>query len=84
VGGADDHGRGIRRHRHCPLARQTVGEEPLTGHGKSVKEIAEIVGIIEATVKTRMFYTRRSAPARHWQKSQRVIRIDKEAINTGA
>ena len=28
-------------------------------HGKSVKEIAEIVGIIEATVKTRMFYTRR-------------------------
>src|SRR5262245_12714711 len=25
-------------------------------HGKSVKEIAEIVGISEATVKTRMFY----------------------------
>jgi RNA polymerase sigma-70 factor (ECF subfamily) len=28
-------------------------------HGKSVKEIAEIVGINEATVKTRMFYARR-------------------------
>jgi hypothetical protein len=28
-------------------------------HGKSVKEIAEIVAIAEATVKTRMFYARR-------------------------
>src|SRR2546426_5482101 len=28
-------------------------------HGKSVKEIAEIVSISEATVKTRMFYARR-------------------------
>jgi RNA polymerase sigma-70 factor, ECF subfamily len=28
-------------------------------HGKSVKEIAEIVGIGEATVKTRMFYARK-------------------------
>jgi RNA polymerase sigma-70 factor, ECF subfamily len=28
-------------------------------HSKSVKEIAEIVGIDEATVKTRMFYARR-------------------------
>jgi RNA polymerase sigma-70 factor, ECF subfamily len=28
-------------------------------HGKSVKEVAEIVGIGEATVKTRMFYARR-------------------------
>ena len=28
-------------------------------HGKSVKEIAEIAGINEATVKTRMFYARR-------------------------
>jgi RNA polymerase sigma-70 factor, ECF subfamily len=28
-------------------------------HGKSVKEIAEIVGTNEATVKTRMFYARR-------------------------
>src|SRR5438034_1593028 len=28
-------------------------------HGKSVKEVAEIVGIGEATVKTRMFYARK-------------------------
>ena len=28
-------------------------------HGKSVKEVAEIVGVGEATVKTRMFYARR-------------------------
>jgi RNA polymerase sigma-70 factor (ECF subfamily) len=28
-------------------------------HGKSVKEVAEIVGVAEATVKTRMFYARR-------------------------
>jgi RNA polymerase sigma-70 factor, ECF subfamily len=30
-----------------------------TTHSKSVKEIAEIVGINEATVKTRMFYARK-------------------------
>ncbi len=28
-------------------------------HGKSVKEVAEIVGISESTVKTRMFYARK-------------------------
>jgi RNA polymerase sigma-70 factor (ECF subfamily) len=28
-------------------------------HGKSVKEVAEVVGVAEATVKTRMFYARR-------------------------
>ena len=28
-------------------------------HGKTIKEVAEIVGINEATVKTRMFYARR-------------------------
>jgi RNA polymerase sigma-70 factor (ECF subfamily) len=28
-------------------------------HGKSVEEVAEIIGIPEATVKTRMFYARR-------------------------
>jgi len=28
-------------------------------HGKSVKEVAEIVGINESTVKTRMFYARK-------------------------
>ncbi len=28
-------------------------------HGKSVKEVAKIVGVAEATVKTRMFYARK-------------------------
>jgi RNA polymerase sigma-70 factor (ECF subfamily) len=28
-------------------------------HDKSVEEVAEIIGIPEATVKTRMFYARR-------------------------
>jgi plasmid maintenance system antidote protein VapI len=28
-------------------------------HGKSVKEVAQIVGIAPATVKTRMFYARK-------------------------
>jgi RNA polymerase sigma-70 factor, ECF subfamily len=32
-------------------------------HGKSVKEIAQIVGISEATVKTRMFYARKKLAA---------------------
>jgi RNA polymerase sigma-70 factor, ECF subfamily len=32
-------------------------------HGKSVKEVAEIVGITEATVKTRMFYARKKLAA---------------------
>jgi RNA polymerase sigma-70 factor, ECF subfamily len=32
-------------------------------HGKSVKEVAEIIGIAEATVKTRMFYARKKLVA---------------------
>ena len=28
-------------------------------HGKSIKEVSEIVGIATATVKTRMFYARK-------------------------
>jgi RNA polymerase sigma-70 factor (ECF subfamily) len=28
-------------------------------HGKSVKETAQVLGVPEATVKTRMFYARR-------------------------
>jgi RNA polymerase sigma-70 factor (ECF subfamily) len=31
-------------------------------HGKTIKEVAEIVGINEATVKTRMFYARKKLP----------------------
>jgi RNA polymerase sigma-70 factor (ECF subfamily) len=48
--------------RHC-LARLSPehGEviDLVYFHGKSVKEVAEIVGIAEATVKTRMFYARK-------------------------
>jgi RNA polymerase sigma-70 factor, ECF subfamily len=33
------------------------------GRSKSVKEIAEIIGIAEATVKTRMFYARKKLAA---------------------
>ena len=32
-------------------------------HGKSVKEVAKIVGVAEATVKTRMFYARKKLAA---------------------
>jgi RNA polymerase sigma-70 factor, ECF subfamily len=32
-------------------------------HGKSVREVAEIVGVAEATVKTRMFYARKKLAA---------------------
>ena|SRR5260221_4134056 len=28
-------------------------------HGKSVREVADIIGVAEATVKTRMFYARK-------------------------
>jgi RNA polymerase sigma-70 factor (ECF subfamily) len=34
-------------------------------HGKSVKEVAAIVGIAEATVKTRMFYARKCVGRQH-------------------
>jgi RNA polymerase sigma-70 factor, ECF subfamily len=33
-------------------------------HGKSVKEVADIVGVAEATVKTRMFYARKKLAER--------------------
>jgi RNA polymerase sigma-70 factor (ECF subfamily) len=48
---------------HHPLARVSPehGEviDLVYFHGKSVKEVADIVGIAEATVKTRMFYARK-------------------------
>jgi RNA polymerase sigma-70 factor, ECF subfamily len=44
-------------HRLSPEHREVI--DLAYYHGKSVKEIAEIVGITEATVKTRMFYARR-------------------------
>jgi RNA polymerase sigma factor (sigma-70 family) len=44
-------------HRLSPEHREVI--DLAYYHGKSVKEIAEIVGITEATVNTRMFYARR-------------------------
>jgi RNA polymerase sigma-70 factor, ECF subfamily len=44
-------------HRLSPEHREVIDLSYY--HGKSVKEIAEIVGIHEATVKTRMFYARK-------------------------
>jgi RNA polymerase sigma-70 factor, ECF subfamily len=44
-------------HRLSPEHREAI--DLAYYHGKSVKEIAEIVGITEATVKTRMFYARK-------------------------
>ena len=44
-------------HRLSPDHREVI--DLAYYHGKSVKEIAEIVSINEATVKTRMFYARR-------------------------
>jgi RNA polymerase sigma-70 factor, ECF subfamily len=46
-------------------------------HGKSVREVAEIVGIATATVKTRMFYARK--PVRHrktWQLHRTPVEND--------
>ena len=53
--------------RHAVLRRSLARLSPEHGevidlvyyHGKSVAEVADIVGIPEATVKTRMFYARR-------------------------
>jgi hypothetical protein len=39
-------------HRHA-------GRRTVRYHGKSVREVADIVGVAEATVKTRMFYARK-------------------------
>src|SRR5215471_1245204 len=44
-------------HRLSPDHREVI--DLAYYHGKSVKEIAEIVSISEATVKTRMYYARR-------------------------
>jgi DNA-directed RNA polymerase specialized sigma24 family protein len=54
-----------RDHRITPQATKPLSPEHREVidlayyHSKSVKEIAEIVGINEATVKTRMFYARK-------------------------
>jgi RNA polymerase sigma-70 factor (ECF subfamily) len=65
---ADDPERALQnKDRHELLRRSLARLSPEHGevidlvyyHGKSVKEVAEVVGVAEATVKTRMFYARR-------------------------
>jgi len=65
---ADDPEVVLQKKTRAELLRQSLGRlSPEHGevidlvyfHGKSVKEVAEIVGIAEATVKTRMFYARK-------------------------
>jgi len=65
---ADDPETALQKKRRSELLRDSLAQlSPEHGevidlvyyHGKSVKEVADIVGIAEATVKTRMFYARK-------------------------
>jgi RNA polymerase sigma-70 factor, ECF subfamily len=65
---ADDPERALQNTERAELLRRSLARlSPEHGevidlvyyHGKSVKEVAEVVGVAEATVKTRMFYARR-------------------------
>jgi len=65
---ADDPEVALRKKTRAELLRHSVARlSPEHGevidlvyfHGKSIKEVAEIVGIAEATVETRMFYARK-------------------------
>jgi RNA polymerase sigma-70 factor, ECF subfamily len=65
---SDDPEVALQKKNRSELLRQAIGElsqehreivDLVYYHGKSVKEAAEIVGIGEATVKTRMFYARK-------------------------
>jgi len=65
---ADDPEAALQKKNRSELLRSSLAElSPEHGevidlvyyHGKSVKEVAHIVGVAEATVKTRMFYARK-------------------------
>jgi RNA polymerase sigma-70 factor (ECF subfamily) len=65
---ADDPELVLQKKNRAELLRRALGRlSPEHGevvdlvyyHGKSVKEVAQILGVPEATVKTRMFYARR-------------------------
>lgn len=65
---ADDPEAALQKKSRSELLRNSLAElSPEHGevidlvyyHGKSVKEVADIVGVGEATVKTRMFYARK-------------------------
>ena len=56
------HKRDVEVLRHCLMKLSPAHAEVIDlvyYHGKSVKEAAQIVGISDATVKTRMFYARK-------------------------
>ena len=65
---ADDPELALQKKDRAELLRQSLAKlsrehgeviDLVYYHGKSVKEVAEIIGINEATVKTRMFYARK-------------------------
>jgi RNA polymerase sigma-70 factor (ECF subfamily) len=65
---ADDPEAALQKKNRSELLRHSLaGLSPEHGevidlvyyHGKSVREVADIVGVGEATVKTRMFYARK-------------------------
>src|SRR5216684_1568984 len=65
---ADDPEAALQKKNRSELLRNSLaGLSPEHGevidlvyyHGKSVREVADIVGVGEATVKTRMFYARK-------------------------
>jgi RNA polymerase sigma-70 factor, ECF subfamily len=65
---ADDPERVLQKKNRAQLLRHSLGRlSPEHGevidlvyyHGRSVREVAEIVGVPEATVKTRIFYARK-------------------------
>lgn len=65
---ADDPEVVLQKKSRSELLRQSLGRlspehseviDLVYFHGKSVKEVAEVVGVAEATVKTRMFYARK-------------------------
>jgi RNA polymerase sigma-70 factor (ECF subfamily) len=65
---ADDPEAALQKKKRGELLRDSLADlSPEHGevidlvyyHGKSVKEVADIVGVAEATVKTRMFYARK-------------------------
>jgi len=65
---ADDPEAALQKKNRSELLRDSLADlSPEHGevidlvyyHGKSVKEVADIVGVAEATVKTRMFYARK-------------------------
>jgi len=65
---ADDPEAALQKKKRSELLRNSLAElssehgeviDLVYYHGKSVKEVADIVGVGEATVKTRMFYARK-------------------------